>query len=180
VAGHVTSYSGTPLPGVKVRVARQYRCDSGSLREHRDHAQASVVTDAEGHFEYAALCVDGTLLHFSAPDAASEIPLELAEVKDLEHIELALPAVCHLRVVLDDRARADMLELLDTDGRQLMLIFQLGGVLCSSQAVQLFDGASEHITTDESAVTLVLWKNGTESERRPIRLEPGQLNELRF
>ncbi|MEQ1893000.1 MAG: carboxypeptidase-like regulatory domain-containing protein, partial [Planctomycetota bacterium] len=180
VAGRVTSYSGAPLAGVNVSVARQYRGDSGSLHEHRDHAQARVTTDAEGRFEFPALCVDGTLLQFTAADATSETPLELARVADLEKIELALPAVCHLRVMLDDPARADSLELENAEGDSLMLTFQLGGVLCSSAGVQLFDGKSERITTDESAVLLVLRKVGAEVERIPLRLEPGRLNELRF
>ena len=49
-----------------------------------------------------------------------------------------------------------------------------------SSGVQITNGRTERLTTDESAVTLVLRKDAEVIERIPIRLVPGEVNELAF
>lgn len=180
VAGRALDYGGRALAGVSVRVGRRYRGEGGRFAEHRDYRANTLVTDAEGRFAYERLCVDGTTLYFTAKEGVSEVPLELARVADLEAVEVRLPAVCHLRLVLEEPERAKSLQLLDADGKNLFLMFQLGGVLCSATAVQITNGATELITTDESAATLVLSTGIEEVERIPITLEPGRVNEFRL
>jgi RNA polymerase sigma-70 factor, ECF subfamily len=179
VAGRVLSYAGTPVAGVGVGVERARTGPDGVVRKHRADDGARVTTDAEGRFEFPSLCVTGTRLVLSSSDAPREAVVELAAEDDLEHLELAFAATCHLRVHLDDPSRATSLELRDERDEPLNVSFQIGGVLCLSSGVQIEGGTSDVLTTDESARTLVLRKGNEESERIPLHLVPGAINELR-
>jgi len=180
VAGRVTSLSGAPIAGATLVVQRKLLSATGVRFEHRDDRDQPRKTDADGRFEFPALCVEGTRLLVAQPGRHSETAFALADFTDLETLELALPAVCHLRLTLDDPERADGLSLEDAHGRALDLVFQLGGVICMSSGVQITNGRTERLTTDESAVTLVLRKGAEVVERIPIRLVPGEVNELSF
>ena len=61
----------------------------------------------------------------------------------------------------------------------LGLTVQMGGILCVSSRVQIAEGVSDLLHTDESARTLVLWKDGREAGRVPLALRAGEVNEIR-
>jgi hypothetical protein len=117
-------------------------------------------------------------VHRTLRPGPREASFDLAAEPDLEELHLELAATCHLRVHLRDPERADGLALRDARDVPLEISFQLGGVLCVAQGVQLRDGVSDLIATDESAVTLVLSKGADETERIPLRLAPGEVNEI--
>jgi hypothetical protein len=82
-------------------------------------------------------------------------------------------------VLLSDPARADTLMLLDERDEPIPFTFLVGSISLSADAVSIEGGRSDLLQTDESARTLVLSRNEVQ-ERIPIRLVPGQVNELRF
>jgi len=166
------------IAGATLRVERERRGGDGSLRTQRLDDEG-LETDTEGRFVYEALCVEGTRLLVSTGNAPTETPFALAARPDLEHLELAISAPCHLRVFLDDPTLANSLGLLDERDQDLFFTFQIGGVLCSSAGVQIDGGVSDLLLTDERARTLVLRKDNAEVARVPLHLVPGQVNEIR-
>jgi len=178
VAGRVLSLSGSPIAKAHVNVRRVLPGPSGAPWTVSSESSLAQETDEDGRFAFEALCIEGTSLVVSSTQP-TETVYELALEPDLEHLELAFPAPCHLRVRLDDEERADALALQDADGRPLELVFQIGGLLCTAQAVQIQGGTSDLITTDERARTLVLYSGPSESERIPIHLVPEGVNEIR-
>jgi hypothetical protein len=177
VAGRVTNLAGAPLAGASVHVQRRRRTNEG-LRTHRVDRSFQALTDAEGRFRFEALCTAGTDLLVSSAGSPHEAACALDGEIDLERIVVRMPAVCHLRVLLADPARADALMLEDERGEDLFLTIQSGGVLLSASAVTISGGVSDLIQTDETARTLVLAKDGVK-ERIPIRLRPGEVTEIR-
>ena len=85
-----------------------------------------------------------------------------------------------LRVRLGDPSAADALSLLDVEGEELPLSFLLGSVTLGSSSVGIEGGVSNLIRTDESARTLVLYRNGLEVQRVPLALRAGEVNELQL
>jgi len=182
VAGRVTNWSGDPLENVLITVARAENTEGSYIFEHSDPEQLPVRTDAQGRFEFAELCLERTRLHLSLEGAgdSGRAAVSLADFDQLESLELRLPAACYLRVTLADAERADSLTLLDAQGQTLALTIVIGGARCSANSVSIVRGVTDRISTNESAATLVLSKEGQEVDRLPIRLTPGGVNELRF
>ncbi len=179
VAGRVTNFSGEPVAGASVRVQRKGRASFGGTRTHRAEYSFRAQTDAEGRFRFEELCTVGTELRVSSEQSPDEMICPLGVEPDLERIVVRLPAVCHLRVFLDDPAGADGLMLEDERGESLNITMQIGGVFMSATAIALAGGVSDLILTDERARTLVLQKGSEEVARIPLLLRPGVVNEIR-
>ncbi|HEX6886396.1 MAG TPA: hypothetical protein VF530_23675, partial [Planctomycetota bacterium] len=177
VAGRVLSFAGEPLAGVKVAPVRTLRSAGG--RTGRSRWGESRTSDAEGRFVFEELCTEGTVLSVHAADAPHVSSFELAVQPDLAALELRIPGPRYLRVLLDDPERAEGLALHDAEGRALDVVVQVGGVQLSCAAFFLQGGTSDVILTDERARTLVLHRGGKESERIPLFLAPGSVNEIR-
>jgi hypothetical protein len=178
VAGRVVTYSGEPVAGADVAVLRTRAGERGASGPYPGSDVPSLTTDSEGRFAFDELCTAGTELRVTAKDALTGATFALIEHTDLGRLELALAATCHLRLRLDDPDFADGLELHDERDRALEITFQLGGIHCMSQSVEILRGVSDVLITDETARTLVLFKDSQEVERIPLRLEPGRINEL--
>ncbi len=179
VRGRVVNFAGEPVEGALVRVFRKRALPDGSHAFRQADHDFHAVSDAEGRFRFEALCVAGTHILLNGETIASPQDRALDEEPDLLDVVFRAPAVCHLRVFLADPARADSLMLLDERDQPLSLSFLVGSVTLGSEAVTIENGASDLIQTDESARVLVLSKGG-QKERIPIRLLPGQVNELRL
>jgi hypothetical protein len=179
VGGRVVNLAGEPVEGALVRVYRKRVLPDGSQAFKPAAHDFHAVSDAQGRFRFEALCVEGTHLLLNGETIASPQERALDEEPDLLDVVFHAPAVCHLRVFLADPARADVLMLLDERDEPLSLTFLVGSVTLGSEAVTIENGASDLIQTDESARVLVLSKGG-QKERIPIRLLPGQVNELRL
>jgi hypothetical protein len=133
-----------------------------------------------GRFRFEALCTAGTELLVSADGFPVVTSCALDSEPDRERVLVRLPAACHLRVRLDDPDFADSLRIDDANGEALDLSIQLGALTFGSTAVHLGGGVSDVIVTDERARTLVLHAGGEEVARVPLRLVPGEVNEVRF
>jgi len=179
VRGRVVDLAGAPVAGALVGVYRKRKLPDGSETLKRADVDFHAVSDEHGAFRFERLCVEGTVLLLNGEVIASEQERALEHEPDLLNVVFEAPAVCHVRVFLSDPTRADTLMLLDANDRTLMLSFLVGSVSLGAEEVGLRNGTSDLLRADESARTLVLEKGG-EKERIPIRLKPGEVNELRF
>lgn len=175
IAGRVVTAAGAGLEEAIVVITRpipedpcfQPQLGSGDLK-----------TDAEGHFEFPALCAQGARLTFFHPEFfLFECPLE--RFSDLQHLEIVAPTLCELQIELADPARASSARILDVEGEPLCALEFRGSGASMSPRLHLVEGKSEVVQVSDAARTLVLYRGEEEIERLPIRLDPDQRTILR-
>lgn len=179
VAGRVVDAGGNPLENVRIFVERSGIAADGGTWHADPDSRSKVLTDADGRFVFEELSIEGTVLQVgrSSHPRASRIPL--AQHPDLEAIEIVLPTTCEVRIELDDPNRATSFRFVDAAGQAVPCTVQSGGILIMSDGLQLNGGRSDLVQADDSAVELLLVRDGEIQERIPVRLNPGELNVLR-
>lgn len=179
VAGRVVDAGGNPLESVRIFVERSGIAADGSIWQADPFPSSKVLTDADGRFVFEELSIAGTVLQVgrSSHPRASRIPL--AQHADLEAIEIVLPTACDVRIELDDPNRATSFRFVDAAGQAVPCTVQSGGILIMSDGLGIRDGRSDLVQTDDSAVELLLFRDGEIQERIPVRLKPGELNTIR-
>jgi hypothetical protein len=196
VAGSVRGHDGTPLAGVRVGTmcdAFRARWEGSVISTH--HAGAgSTVTDEHGRFELRD--VPRSLVYLRL-DGAEILPLEYgrwvegdprfadAEVQRLPteriaDLDIRVDRRAHLQLELAEPGRADEFGLLDARGRPIELsTFEAGGRDEGPRA-PIVAGRSNVVAGSDRARTLVLYRGGTEVERAPIALRPGETTPVRL
>ena len=171
VAGRVVSTGGRPLADVSVIARRSFE-GKGAHAEPPWLEANTVATDAEGRFEFAELALDGTqLLLQDEPFFMRTVAL--SEHADPAHLELVEPLQCELQVDLGGSPDlADALRVLDGDGRELETIESFGNGWSLGTEASIVGGLSSVVLIDETAETLVLYKDGVEVLRRTLSLDP--------
>ena len=176
VAGRVVTYAGTPVAGASI--SRSRGDESGRQKGARI---THVSTDDEGRFELGTMCIERTLLVLERQEGIARQTLLLTEELDLENLLFRVPAACHMRVILDsDPGEADSIAVRDGDDKSLSMTLMAGTTTLGATVFGLQGGRSDLLRTDESACTLVLYKDGAELRRVPITLKPGEVNEIRL
>lgn len=175
VAGRVVDGRGEPVPGLWV-----FRGRDASPGHERLFAPLVVerapVTDANGAFEFPAMCVSGAYLLVAGEGIAMQDRWRLDAAQDLEHLEIRVSLECRFQVVLADPDEADGFQIRDAEDNVLPLAFELGDVIVGGNgSFDLAGGRSEVVRGDERARTLVLSKGGVEVRRAPLALTPGGL-----
>lgn len=176
MAGRVTSLSGAPLAGVRVVLARP----------PLGRGPADILeclperTDADGRFAFER--VSRAVQSVAVQDR--ELGLEgfehlLGAGEDVERLELAVPLNVHVQIDAGEAAGFDRAALLDAQGEPLMLSVVHGEHAYGMDQVELDRGRSETFSVSELAATLVLFSQGVEARRLPVRLMHGELNTLR-
>ncbi|MCK6445285.1 MAG: carboxypeptidase-like regulatory domain-containing protein [Planctomycetes bacterium] len=175
VAGRVVDGRGQPVPGLFVFRGRDAapgheRLLAPLVVEH------APVTDANGAFEFPAMCVNGAYLLVAGDGIAMQDRRRLDAAEDLEHLELRVSLECRFQVVLADPDEADGFQVRDVNDSVLPLTLELGDVIVSGNGFfDLAGGRSEVALGDERAHSLVLAKGGVEVRRVPLALAPGEL-----
>jgi hypothetical protein len=111
------------------------------------------------------------------------IMVDLELCADPENIEIRVPHIVRFEVVLrGDPDEADRFGVLDGDDRPLMLHYILSGaqrtLSGTGPRMKLSAGRSEVISCSEDARTLVLYLDGEEVRRVPLRLKVGEVQVL--
>ncbi|MEM9802220.1 MAG: hypothetical protein AAGA20_17980, partial [Planctomycetota bacterium] len=117
----------------------------------------------------------GLMAHrVEAHDHPRERPGDAQQMRCVVHSE------CEARVVDASPAegRATHFKVLAPDGTALQLTFAMDNGFSQSTGGRLDSGRSPTFKVSSEAATLELWRNGDRVESRPIRLDPGSLNEL--
>ena len=180
VAGRVVYGDGSPVTGARLVCVRDRTPGIERLSApFPSHGWREV--DAEGHFAFDAICVQGTHLNLVGEGVPRGQELELDPEMDLEDLEICIPRVCRFQVVLEGNPEeARWLKVLDEDGRTLRMHCDLGRWMTSTILGDLVGGRSEVLHVGDDARTLVLLRQGAVEVRRiPIRLQPGEIQVIR-
>ena len=174
VAGRVVSRDGTPLEGVNVRLLKH---TFGGQWDNPDSGDRT--TDAEGRFDYGLIGGEGLQLWIKGDDIVPEL-IPIPSALHAGDLEIVLRVRCHFKVDLGiDAHRADAIRVHDADGNKLDLLTISPTGMYIRTSVDLVDGRTPNLGVEDSATTLVLWKDGQEAQRIPLHLVPGQLNVIR-
>jgi RNA polymerase sigma-70 factor (ECF subfamily) len=196
VAGRVLSHAGEPVAGASVfpmcdpYVARVDGQVIGTSHSSLD----GTTTDAEGRFELANVPVS---LVYLRVEGESILPLEFGRVParsrgagesdaaeelsglpgdSILELEIRVVRRAHLRVELGDAAAADSFSVLDAAGEPLIL-----NLIASGSRRESFDmpihagGRSDTLAVPDNGATLVLYLEGDEVARLPLKLVPGEV-----
>jgi RNA polymerase sigma-70 factor (ECF subfamily) len=183
LAGLVVGSDGKPLPGVSVYPM----CDAFKLivggNPIRTHHSAidGVATDAEGRF--ALVNVPKNLVYLRL-DGHDVLPLEwgrhvqggLAELVGERASELVIRVArrAHFQIELSDPTEADEFALCNAAGQELEVSEFAGNSRREGLRHPLLAGRSNPMAAPDDATTLVLYREGDELRRVPIRLVAGE------
>ncbi len=185
LAGRVVTGAGQPVPGVRVALMGDVLKVGGNTM----HAQAMHTrSDAEGRFvlrevphRHAYLRLDGeSILPLEYGRGVDGGLLELAGARPTE-VTVTVSVRVHVQVELARPDLATALRVLDGNGRRLDIDVFEGRSRSTYDELQLQDGRTPVFVVPDAAVTLVLMRqDGTEAQRHPLVLVPGDVNRLRF
>lgn len=189
LAGRVVDSHGAPVPGASVFPM----CDAyqtkfeGQVISTEHETTAATRTDAEGRFVLARVPRDLVYLRIEASDV---IPLEwgrglaggLARLagERPEELVIAVERRCHFQIELEVAAEADQVGVLDAQGEEMEISAFHGNGRSEGARQALIEGRSAMLAVGDRAATLVLYRQGGEVRRTPIRLTPGEPTSLRL
>jgi hypothetical protein len=176
VDGRIVARDGKGVPEVAVVVTCEYFKPSHPGDDRYQAARQAIVTDGEGRFSISCVPHESVSLRIEGDRIVPrEIPL--ADDAPRRGLEIVVSRRCHLRLELGDTAGdADRFGVLDADGNAIPLSIFVGVGRDTSDFGTLEHGVSEVLAVDETARTLVLYRDDVEVRREPLDLVPGKLN----
>jgi len=186
--GRLVDSRGEPVPGALVAPmcdALRLKLAGEILTTHHSRLEGTT-SDAEGRFELSDVPRDLVYLRIQGPDT---IPLEWGRgvegglahliLGDPQELEIRVERRCHFQVELAVPDEADTLGVLDEAGQPLVISEFLGNGRRDQEQHGLLEGRSNPLAVGDGARHLVLYKQGLEVRRLPLRLVPGELTTLR-
>ena len=100
--------------------------------------------------------------------------------QDSDELELRIPQLCELQVAVGaSLGPVDEMRVLSPQGKSMRMHQSYGAFLSFRESVELEEGRSNVVKVDERASEAVLFNEGVEVRRYPLRLDPGQRTTLR-
>lgn len=175
VAGRVVGHDGKPLEGLVVIPCR----DS----EHKGWPQVfgeMTMTDAEGRFEFARLALGDLGFQINGERVFMEIWRPIRADEKPDELAIVVSRQCHVQADLSNRPEfADSFSALDVLGANVRFLSFEDGSSSPSESIEITNGRSDVVATEEQARTIVFTKAGKEVGRMPITLVPSQVNIVR-
>lgn len=168
VAGRAVSPTGAPLAGVEVWL------------QHQSYSSAHVTTGESGAFEFRDVPRIPHELWIAADGFTSRTSHDLADERDLEHLQFVVVRRCHVQVDLTDSPLdADHFEIRDARDQPLAILLQQGDGAIGGPNWWLKDRKTPALAVTEDAATLVLFHGEDELRRVPLHLTPSELTTVR-
>jgi protocatechuate 3,4-dioxygenase beta subunit len=175
VAGRVTSFSGEPIPGLRVTLERDL--EGLALGELDRLESLAATTGADGRFELADISRAANRVNVQGQELGLlAFERELGPDDDVENLAIAVPLRVHVQVDAASQSSLDELVVLDASGAELELSVQHGSSSYGMSRIRLQEGRSEPFSVLETARTIVFFAKGAEAFRLPLKLVPGELN----
>ncbi len=178
IAGRVVDRRGRAVEGV--RVTAELGRLTPKLEDLGELSSTAVTTDAQGRFELRDLSRAAERLNVQPRGALQGRSVVLAELSDLEDIEVRIASTCHLQVDLAGSGiDAREFRVLDAQGETLQVAAHQGDLSYAMTRIGLNEGRSQALMCSDAATTLVLLRDDVEVKRIPLTLVPGELNVIR-
>ncbi len=176
VAGTVVDRNGNRLQGVELVMGQwTFETDFGSM----SMSGAKAVTDAEGRFELGMAPMQGGFVGYSGEEVMFG-RVRLDDVGDIGRLELVVPIRRHFKIELADAERANSFQLLDEDLNAVQVnMIQVNGMSASNRG-NLVEGRSQPLSVADSAIWIVLEKDGEEVERERLVFSSEELTTVRL
>jgi hypothetical protein len=183
LSGTVVGNDGAPIPGVAVfPMCDAFQLGVGGATVGTSHASLDgVKTDADGRFVLVDVPKDLVYLRLQSSEV---LPLEwgrhvkggLASLVDHspEELKIQVDRRCQFLIELVDPAEADEFALLAADGRELEISEFMGNTRREGMRQDLIEGRSNPMAASDAAATIVLYLEGDEVRRAPVKLLPGE------
>ena len=180
VAGIVVNQDGKPMadlavsPEITTFLLSLSESDDSHLSYDGGGEERSVRTDEKGRFSLGALAKNVGGLRIRG-DAIVPKPVSLAGVERADDLRIVVSERCHLKVeLLRKDEEIDGFQVQDADGKTLMINVFEGNQRSTAPWFALHDGVSGVVAVDQSARTLVLFRDRKEVRRVPIEPKPGK------
>jgi hypothetical protein len=172
--GVVRSAGGQPLADVQVSAAlRTFQSKLISSWAPGD----TTHTDDEGRFVLKRVPRTGVHLIVSGGQVMG-YRVAVETVVSPDEVVLVPPLRCHFRI-RGGRQDADAIRLLDAEGKVVTIVKKNAQMEMSGQKWSLRGGRTTTLVVSDVARTLVYLSKDNELERKPVRLVPGQINDLK-
>jgi hypothetical protein len=140
-----------------------------------------IRSDAHGEFEFRDVSRGVEELCVQAPEQPTTNKRRIAEIEDLERVELTVHRMCNFRI---DRAGsalvASSFAVLDAAGEAVVVNESRGKVMSSSTRMDLGDQGTGTLLVADSGVAIAFYDaDGVEVARMPLALVPGELTIVR-
>ena len=187
LSGVVIGNDGEPVAGASVfPMCDAFVLTVGGATMSTNHASVDgVTTDADGKFALVGVPKELVYLRIQG---AEVLPLEwgrhveggLASLVDErpEKLQIRVDRRCQFLVELIEPSEADEFELFAADGRQLEISEFFGTQRREGTRKSLIDGRSNPMAASDAAAEIVLYLEGEEVRRAPVRLLPGERRTL--
>jgi len=174
VAGRVVSRAGAGLEGIHLQVGRLLR--SPDVPEFTRNLQ----TDAQGRFDLGSIDPTDLCIQVLGEQIFLIMAWQPPEGAQLDALEIVVSQRCMLRVeIAPGGTAADEFSFVDADGAATQNFHFEGTMIGLRERCSLVEGRSELYATEDTARTLLLYREGREVARVPVQLLPGQLVVLR-
>lgn len=179
LAGRVVDRRGNGVAGA--RVTAELGQLTSKLEDLGEMSSEATTTDAEGRFELRDLSRAAAQLVVELESSLNRRTVALAEVDDLEHIEVRVAGTCHLQVEAASQGALDAraFRVLDAGGQPMQMAAHQGDISYAMTTLYLQEGRSQAVQVSDAAATLVLLRDDVEVKRIPLDLRTGELNVIR-
>lgn len=179
LAGRVVDRRGNGVAGA--RVSAELGKLTAKLEDVGEMSSEATTTDAEGRFELRELSRAAEQLVVQLESSLNRRTVALAEVDDLERIEVRVAGTCHLQVEAANPGSlaARSFRVLDAQGEAMQMAVHQGDISYAMTTLYLQEGRSQAVQVSDAAATLVLLRDDVEVKRMPLDLRTGELNVVR-
>ncbi|MGE3175217.1 MAG: sigma-70 family RNA polymerase sigma factor [Planctomycetota bacterium] len=179
--GRVVAHDGTPIADVQVKLQRpalEVQVPGGTRDEWA--VGAAVRTGADGAFAFRLVPTAGVEV-FALGDCIQFAGAMLTPEVDPVAFTLVVDRRVHLQVEVAPPAdRVDRVQVLDADGRPMLLRVMRGQTAHTGRSAAVLDGRTEVLSLGEGAAAAVFLRDDREVGRLPVQLRIGQVNRLRY
>ncbi len=171
LAGRVVDLAGEPLPGVAVQLSHAVSGMGFTFGGRQ-------VSDEDGAFRFERAAGDATL-SLSGRTIVPELSRTVPE-GDRERLEIVIGRRCHLQIEWGAWEGEDVEGyVVDAEGKPVVLTLIQGNGWGPRPRVSSSAALSEVLAVSQAAKTLILEQEGSEVQRVPLELVPGEVTLVR-
>jgi hypothetical protein len=179
-AGKLVDLRGKPIAAAKVFACRSMPEPNSSYL--RTIVLGTGETNDAGEFQLEAVCSPVDSLDVQVEPAGPGTVCPIDPRNDPRSTTLVVGRMAHVQIELVSAGlKADSVTMLDAAGKQLQIGARRGdGGWIGGETMPIRSGRTEPLIVSEAATTAVIYRNGSEVARMPVRATSGEMLTVRF